>query len=92
MMNPKSRPERMPGIELQATGSELLAHDTRNDEIHVLNVTAGRILTLCDGEHNVDQIVDSIVAEWNIERDLASEDVRRQLQDFTERGMIVPFD
>jgi hypothetical protein len=89
-MDAKSRPERMPGIELQPTGAELLAHDTRNEKVHVLNVTAGKILTLCDGEHAIDDIVDAFVAEWGIDRALAYADVTGQLEEFTERGMVVP--
>jgi hypothetical protein len=89
-MDAESRPERMPGIELQPTGAELLAHDTRNEKVHVLNASAGKILTLCDGKHAINDIVDAFVAEWGIDRSLAYNDVTRQLEDFTNRGIVGP--
>ena len=89
-MNPQIRPTRMPGIELQTTGSELLVHDTRNKKVHVLNTTAGKIFTLCDGEHDVEGIVDAVVTEWGVERTTASSDVDNMLRDFVARGLLVP--
>ena len=91
-MNVRNPPQRMPGIELQATGPEVLVHDTQNQKIHVLNTTAGRSLTLCDGERDFDGIVDSIVAEWGIDRTTAGTDVERLLTDFTGLGLLVAAD
>ncbi|GAC1408439.1 MAG: hypothetical protein NVS2B17_18350 [Candidatus Velthaea sp.] len=89
-MTVQSRPNRMPGIEMQSTGSEFLVHDTRNAKVHVLNATAGRIFTLCDGEHDVEEIVDSLVSEWGAERTTARADVGRALRDFAERALLAP--
>lgn len=87
-----NRPKRMPGIELQPTGPELLVHDTSNAKVHVLNATAGRILTLCDGEHDVDGIVDAIVSDWGIDPTIARTDTERALTHFTELGLIAGAD
>lgn len=87
-MTPQRRPTRVPGIELRTTGAEVLVHDTLKNKVHVLNVTAGRIYALCDGEHDVDAIVDALVAEWGIDRSTALTDVHALLADFAARGLL----
>jgi pyrroloquinoline quinone biosynthesis protein D len=87
-VNDQRRPVRVPGIELQTTGGDLLVHDTRAAKVHVFNTTAGRIFTLCDGERTVSEIVSAVIAEWGIDSELATADVVRALADFTELGLL----
>jgi hypothetical protein len=91
-MNVQSRPSPMPGIETQTTGNELLVHDTAKAKVHVVNATAGRIFMLCDGDRAVAEIVDSVVAEWGIEPELARVDVERVLADFVQLGLLLPIE
>jgi PqqD family protein of HPr-rel-A system len=91
-LNVQNRPGRTPGIEIQTTGDELLVHDTAKAKVHVINATAARIFTLCDGDHTVAEIVHSVVAEWGIEPELARTDVEHVLTDFVQLGLLLPLD
>lgn len=42
-------PHTVDGLEIRAAGDETLVHDPRAGRVHVLNATAGLVLTLCDG-------------------------------------------
>lgn len=43
------RPQAVAGLEIRPAGDETLVHDPAAGRVHVLNATAGLVLSLCDG-------------------------------------------
>jgi hypothetical protein len=69
-------------------GDEFLFYDTDGEKIHVLNETAREIYLLCDGEHGVDQMVEALVARYEIDAESARRDVLAVLDDLAELGLV----
>ncbi|MCX8038355.1 MAG: PqqD family protein [Candidatus Sumerlaeia bacterium] len=58
------------------------------ESIYTLNEVGGVIWSLLDGQHNDDQIVDAVCAEFDVERDRAQADVAALLASLREAGLI----
>ena len=56
--------------------------------IFSLNPTAAFIWSLLDGVRDTGQILEQVVAEFAVERDVARADLRRLLDDAREQGLL----
>jgi hypothetical protein len=56
--------------------------------VEVLNPVGGKIYSLLDGEHTVDDIVRELVAEFDVSEEQARRDVDAFLNDLRERKML----
>lgn len=73
------RPRTVEGLEIRAAGDETLVHDPAAARVHVLNATAGLVLSLCDGTRTPaaiaaalrERLVDAPPADV-VERDVAT--------------------
>lgn len=92
MMLDGVKPRRVTWIEMHAAGADLLVHDTRRGKVHVLNATAGTVLSLCDGDHTVETIVESIAAAGSVDESVVGPDVARVLEAFREQALLEPAD
>jgi hypothetical protein len=92
MMINSAKPRCVPWIETHATGTDLLVHDTRRGKVHVLNATAGTVLSLCDGDHSVDAIVEALAEAGSVEKNIVGPDVARVLEAFRELALLEPVD
>ncbi len=81
-------PQRHPELELQAMNDGVVVHHLITERVHVLNGSAALILTLCDGHHSVDQLVNALVGESGISFAKAQSDVRRFLLELVELDLI----
>ena len=70
----------------------MLVHDTRGRKVHVLNATAASVLSLCDGEHDVEAIVAAVAAEFSADQAVVGPDVARLLAVFRERLLLEAVD
>ncbi len=66
----------------------LLVHDEHSGQVHVLNRAAGRVLSLCDGEHDAAQIARILAAEANVDESRTANDVRAVLAQFQDLGLL----
>lgn len=57
--------------------------------MHQLNLLGGRIWNLCDGSRQQEQIVDALLEEFAVERDVLSVDVDEFIQDLIKRGWLI---
>lgn len=56
--------------------------------LHTLNEVGTRVFELCDGERDVQAIVEAIVREFEVERDVALVDVQRFLLELSNTGAL----
>ena len=57
--------------------------------MHQLNLLGGMIWDLCDGSRDQDQIVDNLLEEFDVERELISADVTEFVNDLLKRGWLI---
>jgi len=57
--------------------------------MHQLNFVGGMIWTLCDGSRPLEEIIESLSAEFDVDRSELEEDVREFVEDLTRRGWLV---
>ena len=57
--------------------------------MHQLNLLGGRIWNLCDGSRQQEQIVDALLEEFAVERDILNADVGEFIQDLIKRGWLI---
>jgi hypothetical protein len=84
-----TRPVRKPGTAVKEIGSETLLYGAAEKAIHILNPTAQLIWELCDGEHTVEDIEQTLRASFFVadERDVTA-DIRRTLEVFVSKGLL----
>lgn len=71
-------------------GSELIVYDERTRQVHVLNPTARRIWQLCDGTHQIEDIVAEIARLFpQAPVDTVESDVRSTLDELDGQGVVV---
>lgn len=68
-----------------ATGSVLLV---KGLDAYELEGVGARVWTLCDGSHDVDQIVDIISSEYKVERGVALNDVTAFTVSLQKAGLL----
>jgi hypothetical protein len=84
----REKPRAVPGLETRTAGGEQLVHHPGTGHVHLLNATAGRVLTRCNGATSLAEIVDEIVASSDVDHDRAARDVISICSDFRKKGLI----
>jgi len=56
--------------------------------MHQLNLVGGMVWSLCDGTRSLDDVVDALLTEFDVERDVLEGDVRDFVDDLTRRGWL----
>jgi hypothetical protein len=84
------RPRRAPGVLTKQVGSESILYKSTNEEIHVLNSTARLVWDLCDGEHTVEEIEQSIRKNFAVPPGYhLTEDILETLRVFSQKGLLI---
>ena len=84
-----TRPVRKQGITGKDIGGETLLYDLDGDAIHALNRTAQLIWELCDGDHSVEDMEQSIKASFSVDDSHdVSGDIERTLEVFAAKGLL----
>ena len=60
------------------------------DSIYTLNETGSFVWDLLDGRRTVDQLVDAVVAEFEVAREVAAADVARLIASLRDEGLLRP--
>ena len=83
------RPLRKPGILVKDIGGETLLYSAEQEAIHILNPVAKLIWELCDGEHTVEDMEQTIRAGFSVadERDVIR-DIRQTLEIFAAKELL----
>jgi hypothetical protein len=60
------------------------------DSIYTLNETGTFVWDLLDGRRTVDQLIDAVVAEFEVAREVAAADVARLIASLRDEGLLRP--
>lgn len=82
------RPVADPAVVGHELDDELVLFDSRTSEVRILNSTAVRVWTLCDGEHTVDRLVTCLAEAFGITRSQAASDVTEFLTSLEDAALI----
>lgn len=89
MWNHDTRPAARPDLVLRKAADQWLLFDATGTELHVMNLTATLVWSLCTGEHSVQQIAESLAAAYPSQpRESLRDEVRRVLEQFTRSGLL----
>jgi hypothetical protein len=77
-----------PDVTLQEVGREAILHDARDGKAHVINGSAARVWTLCDGR-SMDDVVAAFAASYDRSPESVQTDVERVVGKFRELGLLV---
>jgi hypothetical protein len=81
---------RQSGVIVRVIDGDLVLLDTESDLIHQLNATAHLIWSRCDESRSVEEIAQLLVKEFDVERDVAMEDVLKTLRRLQALRLIIP--
>ena len=84
-MYPKPHPQTA-GRVIDGEAVVILADSS---EVNVLNPVGSRIFEMADGSHSVEDIVEVIVAEYEISPEQAAADVNEFLQKLVEQSVLI---
>ena len=82
------RPHPAERFRMRDLGDEILFYDEEGRRIHVLNGTARRLWSRIDGRRTVRDLVDDLVAEYEVAPERAHGDVVALLTRLEELGLI----
>ena len=83
-----TRPVPHPVVSAYPLDDELIVFDSRSAEAHVLNPTAAFLWSLCDGKHNVEGLVQALVAAYALRSTQAEADVTEFLGELRGAGLM----
>ncbi len=91
MITTTSKPKRRESIESQPLpdGSGLL-FDPDSATAYPITESALRIWQLCDGEHEVESILDDLEAHYDVDRPTLEQDSFKLLDDLAQKGLLEP--
>jgi coenzyme PQQ biosynthesis protein PqqD len=88
MINRESCPKRMAQVIAQKASNDCLLFNMEDGQYFSLNEIGGRIWELCDGEHNLSQIVAALKTEYDAPAGVLENDVAELLQDLQKSKLI----
>ena len=82
------RPKKRGDIVNGDVGDEVVLYDSRNDNVHHMNLLASVIWDLCDGNHTVKDITEEIVDVLNADPVQVEGDVTKMIEEFQGKGLL----
>ena len=87
-----SRPKIVDRLAYKTIGQETIILDTKiNQQVHQLNELGSFIWNLCEGEHEVQDIIEKVCLEFDVENDVASRDVHEFLDELKQKNLLVDY-
>jgi len=83
-----SFPTRASGLNVKRVDNQVLVHDPRKEKVHVLNLSAGRVLELSDGSRDVAEISRELADESSAQVTIVQPEVEAILKTFSELELI----
>jgi Coenzyme PQQ synthesis protein D (PqqD) len=88
MMNLQTYPQRKEQVIAQKASSDLLLFNMNDGNYYSLNEVGGRIWELCDGNHSIAQLVETLVTEYDAPAETLTKDVLDLLEKL-QRGKLI---
>jgi hypothetical protein len=89
MIDKDSRPKRTSQVIAQKASSDWLLFNMEDGQYFSLNEIGGRVWELCDGTHNVSQLVTKLASEYEAPPDVLEQDVVELLEGFHTGKLII---
>jgi len=89
-MTDTTRPTPDPAVAAYPVDDELVLYDPRQGQGFVLNPTAARIWSLCDGSRTVAAVAAELAAAYALGDEQALSDVCACLEDLRRAGLLRP--
>ena len=84
-----TRPCREDRLAYKTIGSETIILDTKlNQEVHQLNELASFIWNLCDGQHEVGDIISEVCEEFEVTEEIARTDVESFIVELQSKSLL----
>ena len=85
-----TKPTRKPEITVKDIGGETLLYGSNQKILHVLNSTAKLIWDLCDGQHSLAEIEQSLRSNFSVpvDHDVAG-DIEKTLEIFASKDLLL---
>ena len=84
----KERPKKRGDIINGDVGDEVVLYDSKNDNVHHMNLLGSVIWDLCDGNHTVKDITEEIVDVLKADPSQVEEDVTKMIEEFQGKGLL----
>ncbi len=84
----KERPKKRGDIVNGDVGDEVVIYDTKNDNVHHMNLLASVIWDLCDGNHTAKEIAEEIVDVLKADPSQVEGDVSKMIEEFQGKGLL----
>jgi Coenzyme PQQ synthesis protein D (PqqD) len=88
MIDRDSCPKRGDQVIAQKAANDLLLFNMEDGNYYSLNEVGSRVWELCDGTHNVSQVVAAIAGEYDASDQVLEKDVLELLEDFRKGKLI----
>lgn len=83
------KPIRIERLAYKAIAGETIILDTKiGKEVHQLNEVASYVWELCDGLHEVDEIIKKVCEEFEIDTENATNDIHALLNELNEKSLL----
>ena len=83
------KPMRKDSVLRGSKGDETVLYNEESGAIHVLNPTALLVWNLCDGEHSIEEIENTMRAEFSVSEDQSvSKDIEEVIERFSKEGLL----
>jgi hypothetical protein len=89
MINLQSHPERKEQVIAQKASSDFLLFDMNDGNYYALNEVGCRIWELCDGNHSIAQIIETLAAEYDASPESLAKDVLELIEKLQSGKLIV---
>ena len=61
-----NKPMKKSDLSIKVIGDEVMIYDGRTKKVHMVNLVAQKIMEMCDGNHDIDQMVKEIEGSFTI--------------------------
>lgn len=83
------KPIRKSSVLRGSKGNETVLYNEESGAIHVLNPTALLVWNLCDGEHGIEDIENTMRTEFSVSEDQSvTTDIEEVLERFSKEGLL----
>jgi hypothetical protein len=81
------RPTRSEGLEVSEVADGLVVYQAAPEQVHYLNNTSAVVFELCDGDHSLQEIADTVRDVFSLS-EAPIEEVRTCVDDLAGKGVV----
>jgi hypothetical protein len=83
------KPIKVDRLAYKTIGQETIILDTKlNQQVHQLNELGSFIWNLCDGEHELQEIISRVCDEFDVNSEMATQDVYEFLEQLYQKNLL----